>query len=60
MVTAAQWNIRDLPEADVVEQTVWGIRLGAEDFRLYYLVLSRNYLLQLKHGISPPQATCKV
>jgi hypothetical protein len=60
MVAAAQWNIRTTMEADVAEQRIWGIKCGGESFYLYYLVLSRDFQLALKHGQSPPQVTCKV
>ncbi len=60
MVAAAQWNIQTTAEADVAEQSIWGIKCGGESFYLYYLVLSRDFQLSLKHGQSPPQATCKV
>jgi hypothetical protein len=40
MIAAAQWNIRDLPEAAIEEQQIWGIKFGGEYFSLYYLVLS--------------------
>jgi hypothetical protein len=60
MVAAAQWNIRETPEADIEDQQIWGIKFGGEYFSLYYLDLSRDFQVSLKHGRSPPQTTCKV
>jgi hypothetical protein len=30
MVAASQWNIKDLAEAKITDQTIWGIRLGGK------------------------------